>query len=111
MRSSSLLLVLLIPLLHLDFAIKIGVHIEQVQDFTTYMECVVDALSTTEAVEVFKGAGGILHRGIVSPGQFVHVPLGAMILERTLGSNHAFGIRTMCLPPAQGRRRHPRTYE
>ena len=57
MRSSSLLLVLLIPLLHLDFAIKIGVHIEQVQDFTTYMECVVDALSTTEAVEVLKGVG------------------------------------------------------
>ena len=42
----------------LDFAIKIGVHIEQVQDFTTYMECVVDALSTTEAVEVFKGVSG-----------------------------------------------------
>ena len=41
----------------LDFAIKIGVHIEQDQDFTTYMECVVDALSTTEAVEVLKGVG------------------------------------------------------
>ena len=67
----------------------------------TYMECVVNALSTTEAVEVFKGVGGVLNRGIVSPGQFVHVPISAMILERTLGSNHVFGIRTMCLPPAQ----------
>ena len=65
------------------------------------MECVVNALSTTEAVEVFKGVGGILHRGIVSPGQFVHVPLGAMILERTLGTNDVFGIQTICLPPAQ----------
>ena len=83
----------------LDFAIKIGVHIEQGQDFTTYMKRVVDTLSTTEAVEVFKGVGGILHRGIVSPGQFVHVPLGAMCLERTVGSTEVYGMRTTCLPP------------
>ena len=50
---------------------------------------------------MLKGVGGILHRGLVFPGKFVHVPLGAMILERTHGTNDVFGIQTIWLPPAQ----------
>ena len=92
--------IMVMELNHLsDFAMKIGVNVVPGQDFTTYMDSVVDALLCSGGVKTFKDVGGKLHRGIVSAGQFSHVPLGAMCLERTVGSTEVYGMRTMCLPP------------
>ena len=82
-----------------DFAAKIGLDIEPEQDFFDYLKQLVGSLIDAPTREALKLSGGVIRRGIVKEGGFLHVPAASYILERTIGSNNVVGLRTMFLPP------------
>jgi hypothetical protein len=81
-----------------EYAARIWFDICQEQDFVDYMKTIFNTLNSKESLSAFSAAGGSIHRVVLSEGSLVYVPIGAFIMERTLGSNNVIGLRTMHLP-------------
>ena len=59
-----------------------------------------------EQLDSFEHSAGRIWHCTISPGEFLHVPLGFMLVERTLGDDTNVAFRTCSLPypppPAEG---------
>ena len=82
-----------------DFVVKTNAEKATGQDFFDFYNEVMYTIATTEQLDVLESCGGIIHKAIVRPGQFMYIPAGHWTAERVLGEQSVFGFRTGNLDP------------
>ena len=77
----------------MEYGVDAGIAREEKQTYLDFLNMIYSSIDDQESLEQFK-AFGKLQKVSLRAGQFLYVPMGWLILERTLGDVNAYGYRT-----------------
>ncbi|CAK0862537.1 unnamed protein product [Prorocentrum cordatum] len=78
----------------LAYATKVGTEMKDSSTIEEFTQGIVNSLNSKESLDVYKEAGGKIYRGIAGPESTSFLPMGCIIVERTLGDSNVIGFRT-----------------
>ena len=77
----------------MEYGVQHGFALEDKHTYTDYLDQVFSSLDNETSLDNFH-ASGMLRRACIRPGQLVYIPMGWMMMERTIGDVYAYGFRT-----------------
>ncbi|CAK0876573.1 unnamed protein product, partial [Prorocentrum cordatum] len=78
----------------LAYATKVGTEMKDSSTIEEFTQGIVNSLNSKESLDVYKEAGGKIYRGIAGPESTSFLPMGCIIVERTLDDSNVIGFRT-----------------
>ena len=77
-----------------EFAVEAGKTRDIKETYFSWLERIVDEIRTDEDVEKLKTLNVEILRSTLRQGSFCYVPAGWIIVEKAVGENHCYSLRT-----------------